>query len=84
MPSAVRQAEVVWQGTLAPGENHTPPERMTVTGVCTLDEIDGAPRITAVELIVRTQVPGLDKEGRAHNAAGTGQLDITGLPVTAS
>jgi hypothetical protein len=74
MPSAVRQAEVVWQGALATAAHVS----------WTLDEIDGAPRITAVELIVRTQVPGLDKEVQAHNAAGTGQLDITGLPVTAS
>jgi osmotically inducible protein OsmC len=125
MPIAVRQAEVVWQGTLATGagaltsgsgafelpvtwasrteqpdgktspeeliaaahascfamalalvlgENHTPPERMTVTGVCTLDEIDGASRITAVELVVRARVPGLDKEGLAHNVAAAGQL----------
>ena len=27
---------------------------------CTLDEVDGAPRITTVELAVRAQVPGLD------------------------
>jgi lipoyl-dependent peroxiredoxin len=40
--------------------NQTPPERMAVTAACTLDEVEGAPRITTVELIVRAQVPGLD------------------------
>ena len=45
------------------GENHTPPERLAVTAACTLDEVDGAPRITTVELTVRARVPGLDKAG---------------------
>ncbi len=44
------------------GENHTPPERLTVTAACTLDEVDGAPRITTVELNVRARVPGLEQE----------------------
>jgi osmotically inducible protein OsmC len=42
------------------GENKTPPERMTVNAACTLDDVEGAPRITTVELTVRAQVPGLD------------------------
>ena len=42
------------------GENKTPPERMAVSAACTLDEVEGAPRITTVELTVRAQVPGLD------------------------
>ena len=42
------------------GENDSPPERLTVTAACTLDEVDGAPRITTVELTVQAQVPGLD------------------------
>jgi osmotically inducible protein OsmC len=42
------------------GENKTPPERMAVSAACTLDEVDGAPRITTVELTVRAQVPGVD------------------------
>src|SRR5437763_563621 len=42
------------------GENETPPERVAVSAACTLDEVEGAPRITAVELTVRAQVPGLD------------------------
>jgi osmotically inducible protein OsmC len=42
------------------GENDTPPDRVTVSAACTLDEVDGAPRITTVELTVRAQVPGLE------------------------
>jgi osmotically inducible protein OsmC len=54
------------------GENKTQPERLRVTAVCTLDEVDGAPRITTVELAVRARVPGLDAaalEQRVHDAA---------------
>ena len=40
------------------GENKTPPDRLTVSAACTLDEVDGAPRITTVELTVDAQVPG--------------------------
>jgi osmotically inducible protein OsmC len=43
------------------GENHTPPERLVVSGACTLDEIGGAPQITTVELTIRAQVPGLER-----------------------
>jgi osmotically inducible protein OsmC len=42
------------------GENKTPPERVAVSAACTLDELAGVPRITAIELAVRAQVPGLD------------------------
>ncbi len=42
------------------GENKTPPERIAVRAACTLDEVEGAPRITTVELTVRTQVPNLE------------------------
>ena len=45
------------------GENKTPPERVTVSAACTLDEVSGAPRITTVDLNVRAQVPGLDAAG---------------------
>jgi osmotically inducible protein OsmC len=44
------------------GENHTPPERVTVHASCTLDEVDGAPRITTVELAVGARVPGLEQQ----------------------
>ena len=125
MPIATRQAEVVWDGTLASGagelssgsgaftlpvtwasrteqpdgktspeeliaaahascfamalalvlgENHTPPERLTVTAACTLDEVDGAPRITTVELTVRARVPALDKAGLERNVAQAADL----------
>jgi lipoyl-dependent peroxiredoxin len=42
------------------GENKTPPDGVRVSAICTLDEVEGAPRITTVELTVRAQVPGLD------------------------
>jgi osmotically inducible protein OsmC len=42
------------------GDNKAPPERLTVSATCTLDEVDGAPRITTVQLTVRAKVPGLD------------------------
>ncbi len=45
------------------GENHTPAERLTVSAACTLDEIDGAPKITTVELTVRGRVSGLEPAG---------------------
>src|SRR5215216_4559725 len=112
MPTARREAEIVWEGPLARGagrltsgsgaldklavtwasrterpdaktspeelvagahascfamalalvldENKTPPERLTLSAACTLDEVEGAPRITTVELTVRAQVHGLE------------------------
>jgi lipoyl-dependent peroxiredoxin len=42
------------------GENKTPPAGVQVSAACTLDEVEGAPRITTVELTVRAQVPGLE------------------------
>ena len=51
------------------GENQTPPERLTVTAACTLDEVEGAPRITTSELTVRARVPGLDKAGLQRSVA---------------
>jgi lipoyl-dependent peroxiredoxin len=56
------------------GENRTPPERQTVTAACTLDEVDGAPRITAVELTVRARVPALDTASLERNVAQTAAL----------
>ena len=56
------------------GENHTPPRRLTVTAVCTLDEVDGAPRITTIELTVRARVPRLDKAGLQRNVAEAADL----------
>ena len=45
------------------GEGHNPPEQLIVTAACTLDEVDVAPKITSVELLVRGSVPGLDAAG---------------------
>jgi osmotically inducible protein OsmC len=42
------------------GDNKTPPERLAVSAACTLDEVEGAPRITKVELGVIAHVPGLE------------------------
>ena len=44
------------------GDEGAPPERLAVTAECTLDEVDGAPRVTSVDLSVRAVVPGLDAE----------------------
>lgn len=49
--------------SLVLGEAHTPPERVTIGAQCTLDEVDGAPRITTVALNVRARVPGVEKAG---------------------
>jgi osmotically inducible protein OsmC len=51
------------------GEGGTPPERLSVTASCTLDEVDGAPRITTVALDVRARVPGLDETGLDRDVA---------------
>jgi lipoyl-dependent peroxiredoxin len=129
MPIALRNAEVVWDGTLAGGsgalssgsgaldlpvtwaartgrpngktspeeliaaahascfamalalvlgEAHKPPEQLTVTAACTLDEVDGAPRITSVELAVRGSVPGLDAAGfEQHVARAAGLCPVS-------
>ncbi|CAN5666756.1 OsmC family protein [soil metagenome] len=46
------------------GENGATPERMTVSTVCTLDEVEeGRFRITAIELEVRGSVPSMSAEG---------------------
>ena len=42
------------------GENHTPPERLVVSAACTLDEVDGAPKVTRSELSVRARVAGIE------------------------
>lgn len=44
------------------GENHTPPRQLAVSAACTLDEVDGAPRITTSELTIRAHVPGLEQK----------------------
>ena len=56
------------------GENETPPERVAVSAACTLDEVDGAPRITTIELAVRAQVPGLDAADLERMVARAGDV----------
>jgi osmotically inducible protein OsmC len=56
------------------GENQTPPERLTVSAACTLDEVDGAPRITTSELTVRARVPSLDVAELGRMVAQAGDL----------
>ena len=60
--------------SLVLGENETPPQQVAVSAVCTLDEVEGAPRITTVELAVRAQVPGLDAAGLEQMVARAGDL----------
>src|SRR5581483_9859205 len=43
------------------GEAGTPPERLTTSADCILAEVDGAPRITDIELRVRADVGSLDE-----------------------
>jgi osmotically inducible protein OsmC len=45
------------------GERGTPPESLDVLAVCTFDMVDGAPKVTTVDLSVRGKVPGLDEAG---------------------
>jgi len=56
------------------GEKKTPPSRVRVSAGCTLDEVDGAPRITTVGLIVRAEVPGLDATEFERTVARAGEL----------
>ena len=60
------------------GEAHKPPEQLTVTAACTLDEVDGAPRITTVDLVVHGSVPGLDGAGfEQHVARAAGLCPVS-------
>jgi lipoyl-dependent peroxiredoxin len=56
------------------GEKETPPDRVRVSASCTLDEVEGAPRITTIELTVRAQVPGLDATDLQHTVALAAEL----------
>ncbi|HET6690351.1 MAG TPA: OsmC family peroxiredoxin [Miltoncostaeaceae bacterium] len=49
--------------SLVLGEGHTPPERLVVSAACTLDEVDGAPKVTTSRLNVRARVPGIEPAG---------------------
>ena len=55
-------------------EAHAPPQHLAVTAACTLDEVDGAPRITTVALTVRGIVAGVDVDDFERHLAAAGDL----------
>lgn len=55
-------------------ERGTPPESLNVSAVCALDLVDGAPKVTAVDLSVRGRVSGLDEAGFQEAAQAGEQL----------
>lgn len=74
--------------SLVLGQKDVTPEQLVVRARCTLDEVDGAPRITSSELEVRAHLSDLDEDGFAEavdeasrlcpvSNALTGNLDIT-------
>jgi osmotically inducible protein OsmC len=56
------------------GEADAPPQQLAVTAACTLDEVDGAPRITSVDLTVRGRVAGIDDKTFERHLAAAGEL----------
>lgn len=56
----------------------SPPERLQVTAVCSLDRVDGKMKITTMDLTVRGRVPGLD-QAAFEQAARTAEQ---GCPVS--
>ena len=42
--------------------NKTPPQKLHVTALCTLDKVDGANRVTTMKLSVVGNVPGVTQE----------------------
>ena len=64
--------------SLVLGENHTPPERLVVSAACTLDEVDGAPKVTTSELKLRARVPG--SSGRTSSRRSSAPaISLSGL-----
>ena len=51
--------------SLVLGEAQTSPERLRVKAECTLDEVEGGPKITGVALSLRARVPGVDESSFA-------------------
>ena len=49
-------------------KNDTPANTLSVSAVCTLDRVDGALKITTMELTVDGDVPGLDRADLARIA----------------
>lgn len=60
--------------SLVLAEDKTPAEQVTVAGECTLDEVDGAPRITTVKLTVRARVPGVEAAAFERSLERAGAL----------
>jgi lipoyl-dependent peroxiredoxin len=58
--------------------NGTPPERLTVNAVCSLDRTESGLNISAMDLDVRGRVPGLDQAGFEEQAKKAEQ----GCPVS--
>src|SRR5205085_3964323 len=56
------------------GEAHTPPERLTVAAECTLDEVEGAPKITSVSLSISGRLRGVDQAGFGEAVKRAGAL----------
>jgi osmotically inducible protein OsmC len=54
------------------------PERLDVEAVCTLDRVDGKPRITTMKLSVRGKVPDISEEEFAKAA----EIAKDGCPVS--
>jgi X-X-X-Leu-X-X-Gly heptad repeat protein len=74
---------VVWAGSLASGAGTVSSGSgalelavtwVTVTGIRTLDEVDGAPRITGVELTVLARASSLDSAGLERGVATAAEL----------
>ncbi len=55
-------------------EGGTPPERLRVAAVCTLEEVEGKPKITNMELEVAGKVAGVDAAGFERIAQQAEQL----------
>lgn len=55
-------------------EGGTPPERLRVAAVCTLEEVEGKPKITSMELEATGKVVGLDAAGFEQVACQAEQL----------
>lgn len=55
-------------------ENGTPPEQLRVAATCTLEEVEGKPKITHIDLDVSGRVAGLDAAGFAQAAQQAEQL----------
>ncbi len=56
----------------------TPPKRLNVTAVCTFDKVEGAWKVTTMELNVKGNVPGLD-QAKFEDAAQAGEK---GCPIS--